>query len=164
MHRISAYWKDKTIVRLFRCVYDAIDFKDIMDANYPDKVKFEKGVFSMREWTCDMWNVIMDSKHNPLRNIPDLQVRHLVMQVLAWMWCITFSMYFSSMWMFGITAIAHAILIAAIVVTVSTFTTASLNPIFFIKKGYHTPSRTRALYYNGKRIELDANDPGGEHD
>ena len=30
--------------------------------------------------------------------------------------------------------------------------------------GYHTPSRTRYMYYNGKRIELDKNDPGGEHE
>ena len=33
------------------------------------------------------------------------------MQVLAWMWCIAFSMYFSSMWIFGVTAIAHVIIL-----------------------------------------------------
>ena len=48
----------------------------------------------------------------PLKNIPDLNTRHMVMQVLAWMWCIAFSMYFSSMWIFGVTAIAHVIILA----------------------------------------------------
>jgi hypothetical protein len=38
------------------------------------------------------------------------------------------------------------------------------KPNFFIKKGYHTPSRSRAIYINGKRVELDPNDKGGEHE
>ena len=38
------------------------------------------------------WNAVMDSRYNPLSNIPDLNARHLVMQILAWMWCIIFSM------------------------------------------------------------------------
>ena len=88
----------------------------------------------------------------------------MVMQVLAWMWCIAFSMYFGSMWMFGITAVAHVFILGAIVITVATFETAKRKPNFFIQKGYHTPSRSRAIYYNGKRFELDNNDKGGEHE
>ena len=52
-----------------------------------------------------------ESSTNPLKYIPDLNTRHMVMQVLAWMWCIVFSMYFGSMWVFGITAIAHVFII-----------------------------------------------------
>ena len=63
----------------------------------------------------------MDHKRNPLRHIQDLQVRHLVLQILAWMWCIAFSLYFSSFVVFGYTAVAHFILILAVVVTVITF-------------------------------------------
>ena len=37
------------------------------------------------------WALIMDSEKNPLRHIPDINTRHMVMQVLAWMWCIIFS-------------------------------------------------------------------------
>ena len=117
----------------------------------------------------DTWQSVMNYERNPLRHIPDLNTRHMIMQVLAWMWCIAFSMYFGSMWMFGITAIAHVFILAAIVLTVATFETAKRKPSFFLRleqktNGYHTPSRTRHMYYNGKRIELDPNDPGGEHE
>jgi hypothetical protein len=112
----------------------------------------------------DVWESIMNYERNPLRYIPDLNVRHMIMQVLAWMWCIVFSMYFGSMWVFGVTAIAHVFILGAIVLTVATFETAKRKPNFFIMKGYHTPSRSRAIYYKGKRFELDKNDKGGEHE
>ena len=124
----------------------------------------------MREWVYTCWVSVMDSERNPLRHIPDTNTRHMVLQVLAWMWCVTFPMYFGSMWVFGLTAIAHVVLLAAIVVTVATFETAKNNPNAFKLRlehktnGYHTPSRTRYMYYDGKRIELDKNDPGGEHE
>ena len=107
----------------------------------------------------DSWEGVMNMDKNPLRHIPDLQVRHMVMQILAWMWCIAFSMYFGSMWVFGMTAIAHMFIISAIVVTVATFSAAHK-----LNWTYHTPSRARAMYYNGKRIDLDPNDVGGEHE
>ena len=118
----------------------------------------------MRRLVYNTWDSVMNYEHNPLRHIPDLNTRHMVMQVLAWMWCITFSMYFGSMWMFGITAIAHVFILAAIGLTVATFETAKRKPSFFLRDGYHTPSRSRAIYYNGKRFELDNNDKGGEHE
>ena len=118
----------------------------------------------MRRLVYNTWDSVMNYERNPLRHIPDLNTRHMVMQVLAWMWCIAFSMYFGSMWMFGITAIAHVFILAAIVLTVATFETAKRKPSFFLRDGYHTPSRSRAIYYNGKRFELDNNDKGGEHE
>ena len=71
-----------------------------------------------------LYNLVMDSRHNPLSKIPDTNTRHLVMQVLAWMWCITFSLYFGSFVIFGYTAVAHFLIILAVVVTVGTFKTA----------------------------------------
>lgn len=123
----------------------------------------------MRKFIYDSWNGVMNYDKNPLKNIPDLNTRHMVMQVLAWMWCIAFSMYFSSMWIFGVTAIAHVIILAAIVLTVASFEIAKRKPDFYLRleqgtNGYHTPSRTRYLYHEGKRIPLDKNDPGGEHE
>lgn len=123
----------------------------------------------MRKFIYDSWNGVMNYDKNPLKNIPDLNTRHMVMQVLAWMWCIAFSMYFSSMWIFGVTAIAHVIILAAIVLTVASFEIAKRKPDFYLRleqgtNGYHTPSRTRYLYHDGKRIPLDKNDPGGEHE
>ena len=107
----------------------------------------------------------MNHDRTPLKNIPDTNTRHMIMQVLAWMWCIAFSSYFSSMWIFGVTAIAHIIILAAIAITVATFETARRKPDFFLRNdGYHTTSRSRYIYYNGKRYERDPQDMGGEHE
>ena len=124
----------------------------------------------MREFIYDCWNGIMNADVNPLKHIPDTNTRHMVLQVLAWMWCIVFSMYVGSIFVMGVTMIAHVIFLAAIVITVATFETAKNNSNSFKLRlehktnGYHTPSRTRYMYYDGKRIELDKNDPGGEHE
>ena len=75
----------------------------------------------MRTFVYNSWNAVMNHEKNPLRHIQDLQVRHLMLQILAWMWCIAFSLYFGSFVVFGYTAVAHFILILAVVVTVITF-------------------------------------------
>ena len=74
------------------------------------------------------WSLIMDSEKNPLRHIPDINTRHMVMQVLAWMWCIIFSMYIGSIAAFGISASIHALLIAGVFITLGTFETAKRRP------------------------------------
>ena len=79
----------------------------------------------------NIWNMIMDSRYNPLRYIPDNNTRHLVMQMLAWMWCIIFSMWMGSIVVFGISAIAHALLIAGVFITVGVFETARRKPNYF---------------------------------
>ena len=54
---------------------------------------------------------------NPLSNIPDVNTRHMIMQVLAWMWCM-FSSWMGSIVVFGVSALIHAILLAGIFITV----------------------------------------------
>ena len=83
---------------------------------------------TMRELIYKSWNSVMSAEHNPLRHIPDENVRHLIMQILAWMWCIMFSLWMGSMWVFGISTIAHATILAAITITVATFETAKRKP------------------------------------
>ena len=78
-----------------------------------------------------MYKLIMDSRYNPLSHIPDNNTRHMVMQVLAWMWCIIFSMSMGSIVVFGISAIAHALLIAGIFITAGVFETAKRRPQYF---------------------------------
>ena len=85
----------------------------------------------MRTFVYNSWNAVMNHEKNPLKHIQDLQVRHLVLQILAWMWCIAFSFYVGSFFVFGISAIAHILLIAAIVITVATFDTAKRKPEYF---------------------------------
>jgi len=78
-----------------------------------------------------LYNLIMDSKHNPLSYIPDTNTRHLVMQLLAWMWCIIFGMSVGSVTVFGISAVAHALLIAGVFITAGVFETARRKPTYF---------------------------------
>ena len=78
-----------------------------------------------------LYNLIMDSNHNPLSYIPDTNTRHLVMQLLAWMWCIIFGMSVGSVTVFGISAIAHALLIAGVFITAGVFETARRKPNYF---------------------------------
>ena len=162
-YRVTAYFRDKKVVRAFKDLYDAIDFRDVVDAHYPLKVTFEK-VIDMREFIYDSWNGVMNMDRNPLRHIPDLSTRHMVLQILAWMWCIVFSFYVGSIVAFGISAIAHILLLAAIVITVGTFETAKRRPTFFSDFPTSTPSRARSMFFNGKRIKLDPMDRGGEHE
>ena len=79
----------------------------------------------------NLYKLIMDSRHNPLRNIPDMNTRHMIMQVLAWMWCIIFSMYLGSIIAFGISAVIHALLIAGVFITAGVFETAKRRPQYF---------------------------------
>ena len=104
----------------------------------------------MRKFIVNSWNAIMDAEVNPLRHIKDLQTRHVVMQLLAWMWCIIFAMSVGSVTVFGISAIAHALLIAGIVVTVATFETAKRKPQVFSRYAY-------GVNYSGRGN-------GGEHE
>ena len=118
----------------------------------------------MRTFIYDSWNGVMNANINPLKNIPDTNVRHTVLQILAWMWCICFGMMVGSIQAFGISLFAHAIILAAIVITVATFELAKGKPSFFLDKKYHTPSRARSIWVNGKRVDLPSHDKGGEHD
>ena len=87
----------------------------------------------MQEFIYDSWNGVMNADKNPLRHIPDNMTRHMILQILAWTWCTSFSLWIGSITFFGFTAIAHTFILAAIVITVMTFETAKRNPTFFIK-------------------------------
>ena len=77
------------------------------------------------------YHLIMDSRYNPLANIQDVTTRHLVMQMLAWMWCIVFSLWMGSILVFGVSAAVHAILIAGVFITAATFETARKKTKYF---------------------------------
>ena len=113
----------------------------------------------------------MDAKHNPLRNIQDMQVRHLALQALAWMWCVAFSTMVGDFMFFGTSILAHMALIVAIVITVATFETAKRRPQpFNFIKGYHSMGRSRGYIWTSGpdgqlvKTKLPAGDPGGEHE
>jgi hypothetical protein len=83
------------------------------------------------EMIYNAYKLIMDNKYNPLSNIKDVTIRHLIMQLLAWMWCIIFSMWMGSIVVFGVSAVIHALLIAGVFITAAVFETARRKPQFF---------------------------------
>ena len=130
MYKVTAYFKDRKVEQEFHDVNDAIEYRDDVDAHYPTKVIFRK-VISMREWVYNCWNVVMDHEKNPLSAIPDFSTRHMIMQVLAWMWCIVFAIIVGSMWAGIFSMVLHALLLAAVAITVATFETAKRKPQYF---------------------------------
>ncbi|MDC1020498.1 hypothetical protein OAR23_00580 [bacterium] len=85
----------------------------------------------MRKWVYDCWNLVMDHEKNPLSVIPDFSTRHMIMQVLAWMWCIVFGIIVGSMYMGVFSMVLHTLLLGAIAITVGTFETAKRKPEYF---------------------------------
>ena len=126
----------------------------------------------IREWIVDSWNGIMNYERNPLRHIPDLQVRHMVMQILAFLWSGVFALLIAdSITVFAYSSVAHIALISAIVITVATFKVAEKSPTSFnFLNGYHSLGRSRSytIYRDKKgkvhKVELPEGDPGGEHE
>ena len=122
----------------------------------------------VRQFIIECWDSVMNHDFNPLKHIPDLAVRHMVLQILAWMWCITFSLYVGSWLVMGITFAAHFLLIAAIAVTIATFKIS--ESVYKFKEGYQSANRARgSVIYRDKngnpyKVELPKNDPGGDHD
>lgn len=79
-----------------------------------------------------IWNFIFDHEKSPLRHIPDFGVRHMVFQMLGWLWAIAFSLAIGSYTFLVASLIGHVILIAAIAITVATYATATKRPQLFV--------------------------------
>ena len=59
----------------------------------------------------------MDDRVNAIKTLP-FQVKFMSMQILAWLWSAVFGIYIAeSIFAFGISAAAHALLITATVLT-----------------------------------------------
>ncbi len=71
---------------------------------------------------------------SPLRHIPDVAVRHYVLQALALMWALAFSVAIGSYTVFAVSVVGHAVLISAVAITVATYSTAALKPEMFARR------------------------------
>ncbi len=71
-----------------------------------------------------IWNTVMDSRFNPLKHM-DLASSHYLMQVLAWMWSMIFSVSFFSIYIFGYVWLSHMLVIAGVFITLTVFNTSS---------------------------------------
>lgn len=90
-------------------------------------------IATTRDYIVYAWNFIFDHERSPLRNIPDVAIRHYVLQALGLMWAVSFSVAISSYTFLAASLIGHLVLIAATAVTVSTYTVAAKRPILFIR-------------------------------
>ncbi len=68
----------------------------------------------------ESWSGVMEIDHNPTRNM-NLSSAHLLMQILAWMWSVIFSLSLGSYLAFGISSIAHTLLLGGVFVTLAVF-------------------------------------------
>ena len=85
----------------------------------------------MRQQIVYGWNFIFNAEVSPLRHISDVAVRHYVLQALALMWAVTFAVAIGSYTMLAASIIGHAVLIAALAITVATYTAAAKKPTLF---------------------------------
>jgi hypothetical protein len=85
----------------------------------------------MKNIVLTSWNFIFDYDKSPLRHIPEGNIRHMVYQMLAWMWAISFSIAIGSYSIIGVSLIAHTVLVGAAAITVAVYTTASVRPESF---------------------------------
>ena len=77
------------------------------------------------------WNFIFDHEKSPLRHILDFGVRHMVFQLLGWMWAISFSLAIDSYTFLAISMVGHAVLIGAAAITVAIYSAAAARPQLF---------------------------------
>ena len=82
----------------------------------------------MRKLITDAWNFIFDHEVSPLRHIPNIATRHMILQMLGWMWAVAFAVTLGSYAMLPASLIGHAVLIAAAAITTATYTAAATKP------------------------------------
>ena len=88
----------------------------------------------VRKFVVYCWNFVFNHEVSPLRNIPDVAIRHYVLQALGFMWAVAFAVAAGSYTFLAISVIGHTVLIAAAAITVATWTAATANPELFVRR------------------------------
>ena len=86
----------------------------------------------MRKLIVNAWNFIFNAEVSPLRHIPDVAIRHYVLQALGFMWAVSFAIAIGSYTILAASIIGHTFLIGAAAITVATYTAAATKPKLFI--------------------------------
>jgi hypothetical protein len=89
--------------------------------------------YSTRRLVVYCWNFLFNHEVSPLRNIPDVAMRHYVLQVLGLMWAAAFAIAAGSYTLLAVSVIGHTVLIAAAAITVTTWTAATVKPDLFVR-------------------------------
>ena len=85
----------------------------------------------MRKTIVFAWSFLFDHEVSPLRHIPHLNTRHMILQLLGWMWALAFSIAVGSYTVFAVSVVGHAALIGAAAITVATYSAATKRPSLF---------------------------------
>ena len=88
----------------------------------------------MKKFVVFSWNFIFNHDKSPLRHIPDMQVRHMVLQLLGWMWALSFGIALGSYTILAASMVGHIVLIGAAAITVATYTVATTRPRMFLAR------------------------------
>jgi hypothetical protein len=85
----------------------------------------------MRKFVVFVWKYVFDHEVSPLRHIQDIPTRHLILQILGWMWAASFAIAIGSYTFLAISLVGHMVLISAAAITVATYTAAEKRPSLF---------------------------------
>jgi hypothetical protein len=88
----------------------------------------------MARFVVFAWNYVFNHDVSPLRHIPDIGVRHMILQMLGWMWAVAFACAIGSYSSLGISLVGHAFLVGAAAITVATYTTATVRPATLLNR------------------------------
>lgn len=77
------------------------------------------------------WTFIFNHEISPVRHIPDVAVRHYILQSLGLMWAVAFSVATGSYTNFVASVVGHFVLGAAAAITVLVLTAAAKKPQMF---------------------------------
>lgn len=100
--------------------------------------------YTIRGNVAFAWSFIFDHEVSPLKSIPDIAVRHYVLQILGAMWAAAAAIAVGSYTVFAASLLGHVALIGAAAITVATLATAANKPKVFLR-------------FSGRRID-------GEHE
>ena len=89
--------------------------------------------YSIRRLVVYGWDFVFNHEVSPLRNIPDVAMRHYVLQALGLMWAVAFAAAAGSYTFLAVSVIGHTVLIAAAAITVATWTAATARPDLFVR-------------------------------
>ena len=87
--------------------------------------------YSIRRLVVRGWDFVFNHEVSPLRKIPDVAIRHYVLQALGLMWAVAFAVAAGSYTFLAVSVIGHTVLFAAAAITVTTWTAAASKPDLF---------------------------------
>lgn len=87
----------------------------------------------IRKFVVFCWDFVFNHEVSPLRNIPDVAIRHYALQALGLVWAVAIALAAGSYTFLAASVIGHTLLIAAAAITVAIWTAATTKPDLFVR-------------------------------